>query len=300
MKAYYCDHFVLPLPDGHRFPMRKYALLREFVSGDPRIELEVPEAAGDAELLRVHTADYLDAVVHGRLDRQAVRRIGFPWSEGLVERSRRSVGGTVAAARTALDEGVAVNLAGGTHHAYADRGEGLCVFNDVAVAIRAMQAERRIRRAAVIDLDVHQGNGTAALFADDEQVFTLSVHGEGNYPFHKEDSDLDIALPDGTSDERWLEAIERGVRVALQGGAELAFFVAGVDAYHGDRLGRLAITREGMAERDRLVYELCLERGVPVATCMAGGYADPVEDIARLHAGTVRAAATHHTLPSPR
>ncbi len=299
MKAFYCDHFVLPLPDGHRFPMRKYALLRQRVAADPRIVLEVPAAATDAELLRVHTPEYLAAVTGGQLADAAVRRIGFPWSPGLVERSRRSVGGTLAAARTALDDGVAVNLAGGTHHAFADRGEGFCVFNDVAVAIGALQHEGRIRRAAVIDLDVHQGNGTAAIFERDDSVFTLSVHGESNYPFHKERSDLDIALPDGTGDEPWLDAIERGVRVALAGGAEIVFFVAGVDAWEHDRLGRLSVSREAMAARDQLVFDLCFERGVPVAVSMAGGYAEHPEDIAALHAATVLEAARRHAETGP-
>lgn len=281
--------------------MRKYALLRARVETDPRMELRVPDAADDAALARVHGRTYLEAVVHGTLEARAVRRIGFPWSPELVERSRRSVGGTVAAARVALEEEVAVNLAGGTHHAYPDRGEGFCVFNDVGVAVRALQAEGRIRRAAVLDLDVHQGNGTAAVFAGDASVFTLSVHGQGNYPFRKESSDLDISLPDGTGDELYLDAVERGVRVALQGGPELVFFVAGVDPYEGDALGRLAVSRTGMARRDALVYDLCLERGVPVAVVMSGGYAPDPTEIAELHATTVRLAADRHArrMPTP-
>jgi acetoin utilization deacetylase AcuC-like enzyme len=294
MKAFYCDHFVLPLPEGHRFPMGKYALLRQRVETDPRMELLVPGAASDGELARVHTPAYLEAVLGGTLDARAVRRIGFPWSPQLVERSRRSVGGTLAAARAALDDDVAANLAGGTHHAYPDRGEGFCVFNDVGVAVRALQAEGRIRRAAVVDLDVHQGNGTAAVFAGDPSVFTLSVHGRGNYPFNKEAGDLDISLPDGTGDDVYLDAVERGLRVALQGGPELVLYVAGVDPYEGDALGRLSVTRRGMASRDALVYDLCLERGVPVAVVMSGGYAPDPTEIADLHATTVRLAADRH------
>jgi acetoin utilization deacetylase AcuC-like enzyme len=291
MKAFYCDHFVLPLPNGHRFPMPKYAALRERVAEHPGIRLHVPPGATDAQLGRVHSARYLSAVVSGSLAPAEVRRIGFPWSPELVERSRRSVGGTIAAARVALEEGWAVNLAGGTHHAYADHGEGFCVFNDVAVAVRDLQAHRRVARAAVVDLDVHQGNGTAALFAGDASVFTVSVHGAGNYPFRKERSDLDIDLPDGTEDGPFLDAVERGVDAALRSRPSLVFFVAGVDAYTGDALGRLAVTRDGMAERDRIVYDRCEEAGVPVATVMAGGYAPDVDTIAALHAATVLEAS---------
>jgi acetoin utilization deacetylase AcuC-like enzyme len=287
MKAFYCDHFVLPLPNGHRFPMPKYAALRERVAQHPAIRLHVPPGASDTQLMRVHSPRYLSAVVSGSLEPTEVRRIGFPWSPELVERSRRSVGGTIAAARVALDEGWAVNLAGGTHHAYADHGEGFCVFNDVAVAVRDLQAHRLVERAAIVDLDVHQGNGTAALFAEDPSVFTVSVHGAGNYPFRKERSDLDVDLPDGTGDGPFLDAVERAVDAALRSGPSLVFFVAGVDAFEGDALGRLAVTRAGMAERDRIVYDRCEEAGVPVATVMAGGYAPDVDTIAALHAATV-------------
>ena len=291
MRTFYCDHFVLPLPEGHRFPMRKYALLRERVAGDPRVRLEVPPAARDEELLRVHTRDYLDAVVSGSLQPGAVRRMGFPWSPALVERSRRSVGGTLAASRAALDEGWAANLAGGTHHAFADRGEGFCVFNDVAVAARAVLAEGRVRQVAVLDLDVHQGNGTAAIFRHDPGVFTLSVHGAHNFPFRKEEGDLDVALADGTGDDAYLAAVDTGLAVALQGDPGLAFYVAGADPYEGDTLGRLAVTRQGLAERDRLVYDHCHRRGIPLAVVMSGGYARRIEDTVSIHAGTVLEAA---------
>lgn len=275
--------------------MRKYAALRERVTGRDDVRLEVPPAATDAQLGRVHTHTYLGATVSGSLSPADVRRLGFPWSPHLVERSRRSVGGTIAAAHAALAEGWAANLAGGTHHAYPDHGEGFCVFNDVAVAIRDVQATAGVGRAAVVDLDVHQGNGTAAIFADDPHVFTLSVHGAGNYPFRKEESDVDIALPDGAGDDLYLEAVDRGVRAALGSIPELVFFVAGVDAFHGDALGRLAVTRTGMAARDRRVYDLCEDAGVPVVTVMAGGYAPDVETIADLHAATVLEAAGRWT-----
>lgn len=290
MRIFYCDHFVLPLPEGHRFPMEKYRRLRERVAEDRLGALRVPEPATDRELLRVHDAGYLSRVVSGALTRDEVRRIGFPWSPELVERSRRSVGGTLSAARAALEDGASANLAGGTHHAYADRGEGFCVFNDVAVAARALQAEGRARRMAVLDLDVHQGNGTAAIFRDDDSVFTLSVHGAGNYPFHKETGDLDLALPDGAGDEPFLEAVESGVGRALATGPELAFYIAGADPFEGDRLGRLSVSRRGLEERDHVVFEACARAGVPVAVVMSGGYAEDVEDTVAIHLHAVSAA----------
>lgn len=291
MRAYYCDHFVLPLPPSHRFPMEKYRLLRARIAGDLDIELAVPDPATDEMLRRVHTGDYVSGVWSGRLSRERIRRIGFPWSPELVERSRRSVGGTVLAARSALAGGVSANLAGGTHHAFADHGDGYCVFNDVAVAIRDLQAHGEADRCAVVDLDVHQGDGTAALFRDDPGVLTVSVHGAGNYPFRKESSDLDIALPDGAGDDAFLRAVEIAVRRALDHDPDLVFFVAGADPFSGDRLGRLAVTKRGLLERDALVFELCERDGVPVAVVMAGGYAHDIEDTVDIHAATVRAAA---------
>ncbi len=295
VRAFYCDHFVLPLPEGHRFPMEKYALLRARIAEAPDVDLFVPDAATPEALGRVHHAGYVERVRSGTLDREEVRRIGFPWSPQLVERSCRSVGGTLAAAAAALREGAAANLAGGTHHAFADRGEGFCVFNDVAVAVRDLQAKGRVRRCAVVDLDVHQGNGTAAIFRDDDSVFTLSVHGAKNYPFHKEASDLDLELPDGTGDDRFLEAVHLGVRCALMNGADLAFYVAGADAYEHDRLGRLSVTREGLAARDEIVFDACARAGVPVAVVMSGGYAADVRDTVEIHATTVRTAARYAT-----
>lgn len=297
MRVYYCDDFVLPLPAGHRFPMEKYAQLRERVSPATArfgAELVAPEAATDEELGRVHTASYLNAVVSGSLAREQVRRIGFPWSPELVERSRRSTGATIGAMRSALADGVGVNLAGGTHHAFADHGEGFCVFNDVAVAIRAAQSEGLAQRFAVVDLDVHQGNGTAAVFEQDNSVFTLSVHGASNYPFHKTSSDLDIGLPDGTDDAVFLEAVTDGVRTALDAArAEVLFYVAGADAFEGDQLGRLSVSKEGMFERDKIVFEGAARAGVPVVVVMAGGYASHVEDTVDIHAHSVVTALRH-------
>ncbi|EFK95408.1 histone deacetylase superfamily protein [sediment metagenome] len=285
MQAFHSDHFVLPLPPGHRFPMPKYRLLRERIEGEPGFRLRAAEPASEGELALAHDPAYISAVFEGTLSAAMQREIGFPWSERMVERSRRSVGATIVAARTALAEGVAANLAGGTHHASADKGGGYCVFNDAAVAARLMQAEwHRSRRAsaegglrvAVIDLDVHQGNGTAAIFRDDPTVFTLSLHGARNFPFRKEASDLDVELPDGCTDGPYLAALDVALeelwarhRGHLPG---LVFYLAGADPHEGDRLGRLKLSAEGLAERDRRVFAACRERRIPVAVSMAGGY----------------------------
>jgi acetoin utilization deacetylase AcuC-like enzyme len=295
LKVYYTDHFVLPLPPGHRFPMEKYALLRRRVMDSglfAAADLVEPAPATEEELLRVHTAEYVRRVCAGELTEAEVRRIGFRWSPQMVERSRRSAGATILACRAALDDGVACNLAGGTHHAFADSGEGFCVFNDTAVAARAAQAEGLAGRVVVLDCDVHQGNGTAAIFRDDPTVFTFSIHGARNFPLRKEQSDLDVALPDATTDEPYMEALDGGLREALaRAGADLAVYLAGADAYRDDRLGRLALTKEGLARRDRVVFEHCRRAGVPVAVTMAGGYARNIEDAVDIHLRTVCLAA---------
>jgi acetoin utilization deacetylase AcuC-like enzyme len=295
MRAFYCDHFVLPLPATHRFPMEKYRLLRERVLADGIVAAddlrEPPPAAWDA-LAAVHTGEYLHAVAHGELSPLAQRRIGFPWSPAMVERARRSVGGTIAAGDAALEDGAAANLAGGTHHAFADRGEGFCVFNDVAVAARFLQARGDIQRPAVVDCDVHQGNGTAAIFRDDASVFTFSMHGERNFPFAKERSDLDVTLRDATGDAEYLDHLQRALAVVFdRHHPDFVFYVAGADPYEGDRLGRLALTIQGLAARDTLVLDWCRHAGVPVAVCMGGGYAPDLHAVARIHANTIRAAA---------
>jgi acetoin utilization deacetylase AcuC-like enzyme len=294
MRLYYCDHFVLPLPAGHRFPMEKYALLRDRVveAGlGTNGELCVPPAATDEELESVHDPGYVRRVRDGGLSPQEIRRMGFPWSPELVERSRRSVGGTLQASRAAMEDGVAVNLSGGTHHAFRERGEGFCVFNDVAVAARMMHREGRAQRVAILDLDVHQGNGTAAIFADDPAVYTLSVHGANNFPFRKEKSDLDLDLPDFTGDDLFLDAVRRGVETALTASdPELAIFLAGADPFEGDGLGRLGVSKAGLGERDRIVFERCRDAGVPVAVVMGGGYALRIEDTVDIHFATVKTA----------
>ena len=297
MLAYTSDHFELPLPAGHRFPMRKYALLREKVSAEsPEIRLAPAPAASDGELALAHAPAYVTAVAEGWLSAVQQKEIGFPWSPRMAERARRSVGATIAAARSALREGVAANLAGGTHHAFADKGSGYCVFNDVAVAARLMQAEwhrshRALLRVLVVDLDVHQGNGTAAIFADDPTVFTFSMHGARNFPFRKEPSDLDVELPDGCGDDEYLAALDQALeRIWARHAGQppgLVFYLAGADPHEGDRLGRLRLTAQGLAERDRRVLAALRERRLPVALSMAGGYG---QDMA------VTVALQHHTL----
>ncbi|MEP7275784.1 MAG: histone deacetylase, partial [Betaproteobacteria bacterium] len=266
MRIYATDHFVLPLPPAHRFPMRKYALLRRRVAALAPALLHEPDAVSDTELLRVHDAAYVEAVVTGTLDPRALQRIGFPWTPAMVERSRRSSGATLAACREALATGCGINLAGGTHHAHHDFGAGYCVFNDSAVAIRALQAEGRIDRVLVIDLDVHQGDGTAALMAGDPSAFTLSLHGRGNFPFRKQSSRLDVELADGTEDAAYLAALASALPRALDAARpDLAIYLAGADPFEGDRFGRLALTKRGLALRDRFVLEALRRRDIPVA-----------------------------------
>ncbi|HSM35327.1 MAG TPA: histone deacetylase [Longimicrobiales bacterium] len=298
MRIFYCHEFVLPLPPGHRFPMEKYARLYERVAREARrqpdldVRLGTPRPASDLQLLRVHTSDYVAAVSDGRLTSRQVRDIGFPWSPGLVERSRRSVGGTIEAARWALREGASANLAGGTHHARADRGAGFCVFNDVAVAARAVLAEGLARRVLIVDLDVHQGEGTAAIFAGDRDVFTFSVHAARNFPFRKETSDLDIALDDGTGDGVYLEAVRDGLaRAVAAARPQLVLYIAGADPYEGDRLGRLAVSVEGLEHRDRAVLEAAEHAGAGVAVVMGGGYAADIARTVEIHFASVRTAA---------
>jgi acetoin utilization deacetylase AcuC-like enzyme len=297
MKAFYSDHFVLPLPDGHRFPMAKYGLLRTRVlaAGIVLVDdvVEAPAATWD-ELRLAHAASYVQSVARGTLPSDLQRRIGFPWSPQMVERSRRSAGATIAAAGAAFDDGVAANLAGGTHHAFSDRGEGYCVFNDVAVAARVWQREGRCHRVAVVDCDVHQGNGTAAIFRSDPSVFTFSMHGAKNFPFRKEQSDLDVELADGTGDDDYLALLAQHLPAVLERHQpDLVFYLAGADPFAGDRLGRLGLSVEGLRARDALVFGRCLEARVPVAVVMSGGYAPDVDDIVRIHLNTIAEAAAH-------
>ena len=295
MKIFYTDHYVLPLPPGHRFPMRKYAELRERVANAAWLlpgTLCEPGAASDEQLSRAHSLDYVHQVHAGKLDEAAMRRIGFPWTAQMVERSRRSAGATTEAAFAALDIGCGVNLAGGTHHAFYDRGEGFCVFNDAVVAARAVQASGRAKRVAIIDCDVHQGNGTAAITRDDPSIFTFSIHGAKNFPFQKETSDLDLDLEDGTADEDYLAALTTGVTETLERSKpDLVIYLAGADPHEGDRLGRLKLTKDGLAERDDFVLRTLRRMEIPVAVTMAGGYGHNITDTVDIHFQTVNVAA---------
>ena len=293
MKLFYAATHVQTLPDGHRFPMGKYELLRQrLVAEMPQLTLQSADAATEGELALVHTPLYIESVFQGSLPPAAQREIGFPWSEGMVERARRSVGATIMAARTAFKEGLAANLAGGTHHAYADKGGGFCVFNDVAVAARLMQAEwsrqqRRPLQVAVMDLDVHQGNGTAHIFRDDPTVFTLSLHGAKNFPFRKEASDIDVELPDGCSDAPYLDALHEALRQLQDRCApDLVFYLAGADPHEGDRLGRLQLSFEGLRQRDQAVLTWAKERRIPLVMAMAGGDGKQIEDTVQVQMNT--------------
>ena len=284
--------YTFPLPVGHRFPVEKYAMLRERVVAEGIVAAErvlEPDGATDGVLQLVHTADYVSRFAEGAMSDAEIRRLGFPWSPELVERSRRAVGGTIAAARHALVHGTAMNLAGGTHHAFPDHGEGFCVFNDVAVAIRLLRDEGRIRRAAVIDLDVHQGNGTNAIFAGDDDVFTFSMHGGRNYPFEKVAGSLDIDLADGIEDVEYLRALADLLpRVLHTARPDLVMYLAGADPHEGDRLGRMKLTFSGLERRDAMVMQACREVGLPVAVVIAGGYGRRIADSVAVHVATAR------------
>jgi acetoin utilization deacetylase AcuC-like enzyme len=290
------SRYTFPLPEGHRFPVAKYALLRDAVVAQgivPADRVLDPPRVSDDALRLVHTPDYVRRFCEGALDAAELRRLGFPWSPGLVERSYRAVGGTVAATRHALAHGLAMNLAGGTHHAFPDHGEGFCVFNDVAVAIQLLREEGLVRRAAVVDLDVHQGNGTHAIFAGDADVYTFSMHGGKNYPFHKVAGTLDVELPDGTADDAYLTLLADALpRVLAASSPDLVVYIAGADPHEGDLLGRLALTFDGLARRDALVLDSCREVGIPVAITIGGGYGRRIEDTVAAHAQTVRIAAS--------
>ena len=292
MKAFYTDHFVLPLPSGHRFPMEKYSKLRNLVGTVEGIELVEAPAASDTQILYAHDPQYLIKIIQGNLDPKEQREIGFPWSEKMVERSRRSAGATVAACKAAMSEGVAVNLAGGTHHAYRDMGSGFCVFNDSAIAARALQKEVSAKlKIAIIDLDVHQGNGTASILQQDSSIFTLSIHGENNFPFKKEVSDLDFGLADECEDQTYLQALGNCLdELDTRFRPDSLIFLAGADPHEGDRLGRLKISSEGMRLRDQAVLQYALDRNLPIALSMAGGYGKEIESTVQIHFQTIKTA----------
>lgn len=303
MQAFYSDRFVLPLPPGHRFPMEKYQLLRdELTAHEPLVQmLQAPEAT-DGELALAHDPAYIQAIADGSVDAKILREIGFPWSPAMAARARRSVGGTLAAGRAAITAGVAANLAGGTHHAYAHKGGGFCVFNDMAVTARVLQAEWSRRhgqshpalQVAIIDLDVHQGNGTASIFRNDKSVFTLSMHGDKNFPFRKEASELDVSLPDGCRDDDYLAALENAL-MELEGrfDAGLVLFLAGADPHEGDRLGRLKLSFDGMQARDRRVFDWCFTRRLPCVFAMGGGYGTDIRTTVQVQRNTYAVAVEY-------
>ena len=310
MQSFYADQFVLPLPQGHRFPKGKYALLRDWLTQAlPQVQLQVAPAATDGQLALCHTPDYIQAITSGSILPSVMREIGFPWSLAMAERARRSVGASIEAARLSLGlmagkpQGLAANLAGGTHHSYADRGGGFCVFNDFAVTARLMQTEwarqhRHLRQplqVAIIDLDVHQGNGTASIFKNDASVFTLSIHGQKNFPFRKEASDLDVDLPDGCQDDAYLEALEHALHTLAQRfKPDLVLYLAGADPHEGDRLGRLKLSYDGLEARDRRVMDWCWLRRIPLAFAMGGGYGIDMATTLKVQQATYRVGVEYH------
>lgn len=284
--------FTFPLPSGHRFPVEKYGMMRDAVLATGIVDaarLHSPERASREDLLRVHTERYVNAVLNGDLTPAEQRLIGLPWSPGLAERSLRATGATCEAAAQALATGIAMSLSGGTHHAFADHGEGFCVFNDVVVAIRKLQSERRIARAAIIDLDVHQGNGTHALVADDPTVYAFSMHGRKNYPFKKVAGTLDIELEDGIGDDEYLAVLTKALPIVLSdANPDIVFYLAGSDPHEGDKLGKMKLTFDGLARRDVMVIESCRAIGLPTVVTVAGGYGKNISDSVRVHVDTAR------------
>ena len=290
VKAFYTDHFVLPLPDGHRFPMQKYRLLRDQVALMDGLQLKEPPAATDEDLIRVHDHDYVKRVTQGQLSPAEIREIGFPWSEPMVERSKRSAGATISACISALEDGVSVNLAGGTHHAYANKGSGFCVFNDAAIASKHLQNLRKMN-VAIIDLDVHQGNGTAAILGKDPSCYTLSLHGEKNFPFRKESSHLDVGLSDGCSDDEYLLHLAHALnQMESEFKPDILIYLAGADPHEGDRLGRLKLSLKGLCLRDQMVLDFAKTHDLAIAIAMAGGYGINIETTVEVHAQTVQLA----------
>jgi acetoin utilization deacetylase AcuC-like enzyme len=305
LRLFYCDHHEIPLPEGHKFPMRKYALLREYLTAAGQFQLDPAPSADPAIIKLAHNPDYVDQFLSGTLPAQTMRRIGFPWSEGLVRRTLASVGGTLAATRDALDGGFGGTLAGGTHHAFRSEGSGFCVFNDVAIAIAWLRLSSS-PKIAVVDLDVHQGDGTAHFFENDPDVLTLSLHGAHNFPFRKQRSRIDVELPDKTGDDEYLAALDRVLPRVWEFAPAILFYLAGVDPLASDVLGRLALTQEGLKARDRRVISETHSRGIPLVITLGGGYSNPIELTAEAHANTFKIAAgfykeeSHLTAPSPR
>jgi acetoin utilization deacetylase AcuC-like enzyme len=293
MRVSYTSRYYADIGEGHIFPIRKFELVRDRLLEESTLqpeELVEPQPATLADVLLVHKEDYVSRLCQGKLTKNELRRLGLPWSESLVRRSFYAVGGTTCAARAALDEGIGSNLAGGTHHSFADHGEGFCVLNDVAIAIKVLRRDRLIQRAAVVDCDVHQGNGTATIFADDPDAFTFSMHGARNYPLHKARSSLDIELPDETSDDVYLQLLDANLPTVFHQDPEIVFYLAGADPYEGDRLGRLAVSIRGLRQRDERVLRQCYDSEIPVVTVMSGGYSENISETVEIHCNTIRAA----------
>ena len=289
-RLFYTDHQVLPLPPEHRFPITKYRILRELLERDGYFSFEPGPPADVKTIELVHEREYVEAFMNGTLSAAAMRKIGFPWSEGLVKRTLASVGSTLAATREALATGWGGTLAGGTHHAFAAEGSGYCVFNDIAVAARWVQAGSEIKRVAAVDLDVHQGDGTAHIFRDDPSVLTLSVHCKANFPLRKQQSRLDAELEAGVGDKEYLSVLGKTLRSVWEFDPEIVFYQSGVDGLASDRLGRLKLTHDGLRERDRMVMRGINELGVPFVITIGGGYSDPIELTSEAHANTFRVA----------
>jgi acetoin utilization deacetylase AcuC-like enzyme len=295
MHVFYTPRYYADIGEGHVFPIRKFELVRDRLLREGTLdgaEVIEPCPAPVSDVLLVHTEDYVTRLRAGALTERELRRLGLPWSKSLVRRSFLAAGGTIGAARRALVEGIGSNLAGGTHHAFTDRGEGFCVLNDVAIAIRVLRRERLIRRAAVVDCDVHQGNGTATIFEGDPDVFTFSMHGAKNYPLFKARSTLDLELADGTSDDEYLDILARYLPRVLSHRPDVVFYLGGADPYAKDKLGRLSLTIRGLAARDELVLRACKGARLPVVTVMSGGYAEDINDTVEIHCNTIRAART--------
>jgi acetoin utilization deacetylase AcuC-like enzyme len=291
MQVFYTPRYYADIGQGHVFPIRKFELVRDRLLSEGTLqpaELVEPAPATLDDVLLVHTEDYVSRLCSGNLTTRELRRLGLPWSESLVQRSFYAAGGTIAAAHVAIGAGYSSNLAGGTHHSFADRGEGFCVLNDVAIAIRALRARKLLQRAAIVDCDVHQGNGTATIFAGDHDTFTFSIHGANNYPLFKAQSTLDVELTDGTSDAGYLDSLAKHLPAVFTKDPEIVFYLAGADPYAGDKLGRLAVTIDGLRERDAYVLRKCYEREVPVVTVMSGGYGKDINDTIEIHCNTIR------------
>jgi len=291
-RIYYSPYYYADIGEGHVFPIRKFELVRDRLIAEGTLsewEIFGPDTAAAEDLLLVHTDDYISRLRSGELTAKEIRKLGLPWSESLVRRSFHAISGTIEAARHCLESGIASNLAGGTHHAYPDRGEGYCVLNDAAVAIRVLQREGLAERFLIVDLDVHQGDGTAFIFRDSPEVFTFSMHGAKNYPLFKQTSSLDIELPDKTGDTEYLETLEHALDRVIMHGPDVIFYLAGADPYEKDKLGRLGLTIEGLRRRDEMVLRFAGEAGVPIVTTMSGGYAADIDDTVEIHCNTIRA-----------